>query len=1045
MSNNSQKNYKQVTISSFFKTKEVKEVVNDSPSFKNVSLNQFKKVKEKHQPLKRLAANDDIIIDSEISDNLPPNKRRNIYKNYHNALQKFKFSVNNSSTSDKEDKTTSIEKNDTTKIKTTPQLNKKSLINVKDLSKFSSNIQSSPQQSPVKSLKKKNFTPLEQQYLEIKEKNPNMLLAIEVGYKYRFFDEDAFTVSKVLGVVCYKDHNFYSAVIPVHRLMIHLRKLVRFGYKVGIVNQLETSAIKAESSSKNKPFVRELTKIYTKSTFIDDISYDNDSSLENQSLSSTLVCIYENNKKNPSALIEKTQISIVSIDLSAGSVIYDSFEDDFTRNILETRLIHMQPSEMFLPNTLSFETEKLISNISVNGIGFSNETIRIERSDTAFKNVEEAYHEIQKFYSENTYLEKILPLLDEFKNGKQYNSNILICINALLIYLKDFKLESVLCIPNNFSSFEQKNYLTLNGNTLTNLEIFRNTKENNSLGTLFQLIDHTSSKFGRRLLKKWVERPLLDLNLLKERTDAIDELINGQITHTYNFERLKNLLHTIPDIEKALCHIFYKRCSLSELVDTLLAFKKISETFPEDELVCTISSPLLKDIISSLSIPHLLSKYLDKINISSAKENDVLNFLNDIKPYPRISEYKEVIENIKKELDDHLKEIRKKIHKPNLEYITVSGIEYLLEFRNTQCKSLPVDWIKINNTKTFSRFRTPFIEKKLKEKDLYSEKLLLECNLAYKTFLNHFTEDYESFKQVVNKLSIFDCLLSLSVVASQPGYVKPVYAEENVIEVREGRNPITEVNKDTYVANDILLNNENKCMIITGPNMGGKSNYVRQVALIVVLSQIGSYVPAEYAKLGLFDGIFTRMGAQDNIMKGQSTFMIELQETSNIMKYATSKSLIILDEFGRGTSTYDGIALAYSTLSYLLEHINATTLFITHFSSIGSLENKFPQCHNYYMNYVEDKEENESKIIFLYKIVQGITHKSYGINVAMLANLPKEITDLAEKKSKELETSIQNNIDKKKLYYSQVLFKRLYKTGLKDMSLEELYHYLNLI
>ncbi|OUM58700.1 hypothetical protein PIROE2DRAFT_15965, partial [Piromyces sp. E2] len=281
---------------------------------------------------------------------------------------------------------------------------------------------------------------------------------------------------------------------------------------------------------------------------------------------------------------------------------------------------------------------------------------------------------------------------------------------------------------------------------------------------------------------------------------------------------------------------------------------------------------------------------------------------------------------------------------------------YLLEFRTTQCKNLPVDWIKINNTKTFSRYRTPFIEKKLKEKDLYNEKLLLECNLAYKDFLNHFTDDYENFKNVINKLSILDCLLSLSTVAAQPGYVKPIYTEENIIEVREGRNPITEVNKTTYVPNDILLNNENKCMIITGPNMGGKSNYVRQVALI------GSYVPAEYAKLGLFDGIYTRMGAQDNIMSmfkslnGQSTFMVELQETSNIMKYATPKSLIILDEFGRGTSTYDGIALAYSTLSYLLENINATTLFITHFTAIGSLENKFPQCHNYYMNYVEDKE-----------------------------------------------------------------------------------------
>jgi len=197
MSNNNQKNFKQVTISSFFKTKEV---VNESPSFKNVSLNQFKKVKEQSQSLKRPVANDDIIINNAITDNLPPTKRRNIYKNYHNALQKFKFSVNNNSNSDKEDKTTSFEKNFTTEVKATSQTNKKTLINIDDLSKFSSNIQSSPQQSPVKPLKKKDYTPLEQQYLKIKERNPNMLLAIEVGYKYRFFDEDAFVSFKFIYI-----------------------------------------------------------------------------------------------------------------------------------------------------------------------------------------------------------------------------------------------------------------------------------------------------------------------------------------------------------------------------------------------------------------------------------------------------------------------------------------------------------------------------------------------------------------------------------------------------------------------------------------------------------------------------------------------------------------------------------------------------------------------------------------------------------------------------------------------------------------------------
>lgn len=355
---------------------------------------------------------------------------------------------------------------------------------------------------------------------------------------------------------------------------------------------------------------------------------------------------------------------------------------------------------------------------------------------------------------------------------------------------------------------------------------------------------------------------------------------------------------------------------------------------------------------------------------------------------------------------EHLEELKSSTCMNDLKFVTVAGIEYLIEVANTKTKKVPNDWIKISGTKAVSRYHNKYIIHQLKEREQYRELLFLTAEKAYKDFLVEISEQYEHFRSVVSSLAHLDCLLSLTVTASQSDYVKPVFtteqeSDETKIEVVDGRHPIVERLSSTYVPNDIHFSGTQKAMILTGPNMGGKSSYIRQIALIAIMGQIGSYVPAKSATLSILDAVYTRMGASDNMMRGESTFMVELHETSEIMKYATRKSLVILDELGRGTSTHDGQAIAYAVLKHFVQQIKPITLFVTHYPSLGKLVKTFPdQVRNCYMSYLEDKDGTGmyymlqgflaccwsnlllsidfGNIVFLYKLVDGIAMNSYG-------------------------------------------------------------------
>lgn len=355
-----------------------------------------------------------------------------------------------------------------------------------------------------------------------------------------------------------------------------------------------------------------------------------------------------------------------------------------------------------------------------------------------------------------------------------------------------------------------------------------------------------------------------------------------------------------------------------------------------------------------------------------------------------------------------------------LQYSSISGISYQIEVRKSDLKKVPHDWIKLSQTKMVSRFRSPEGFKLVQELEKCKEQLDLECERAFKEFIGRVVgnDNYEKYRMVVQAVAQLDCLMSLAAASSQPHYVRAEYVDEPCLEIVQGRHPMVEQHLlDRYVPNDTNLScQKERALILTGPNMGGKSSYVRQVALIAIMAQVGSYVPADSARLGILDAVYTRMGAYDNIMSGESTFKVELKECADIMKNATRRSLVILDEIGRGTGTMDGVAIAYAVLSYFITDIKALTLFVTHYPSLAEFEQTYlGAVKNYHMGFIEHQTatgsddtaaESHSEITFLYTLVAGIAHKSYGLNVARLAGIPESIIESANIQSAQLESDV---------------------------------------
>lgn len=836
------------------------------------------------------------------------------------------------------------------------------------------------------------LTPLDQQIKELKFKNMDKLLVVRVGYKYKCFAQDAIIASRVLhiklvpGKLTLDDSDpqdlhhkqFAYCSFPDSRINVHLVRLVTQNLKVGIVEQVETSALKKYSadSLKSTVFERKVTTTVSKATYGINNTVDSDEKRILGDISSIWALDAECRDDGT------YYYWLVSVDLNNGEVIHDEFEEQtHSTNQLELRMRYLEPVELITYRNLPDPIIRVLQRAN-------NNSLRMEYRKEA-----------------------VLPQLEELKQCLDLPAETFKLLSALFGCLEDYKNEELLLISSNYKPFSSKTHMLLNSNALESLDIFTN---GGGKGSLFWVLDHTRTAFGYRQLREWISKPLLNRTDIEDRLNAI-ECVKEEINNIF-FESLNQILKNTPDLLRTLNRIAYGRTSRKEVYFFLKQLSLFGNHFSthsayinaeirSSNSVVYHRSKLLSNLLLEMAnflgnsqMPYLMSM----INVSAVMEKDIERHvtgffnLNNYDNSELIIQRQREIGTVQDELNEELHKVQKILGRPYLKY--KDEVDYLIEVRNSQLKNLPPDWVKVNNTKMVSRFHTPNIIKLVERLRYHKDMLYNEAEIEYKRFLRKITEEYQLLKKFIRNIGTYDSLLALAATSCNANYVRPIFKEGRpYINAANARNPVIESLDVNYVSNDIKMSEKDgRVLIITGPNMGGKSSYVRQVALLVVLAQIGSFVPADHLELSVFDNIFTRIGAYDNLLRGESTFKVELLELMHIIKNCTSNSLLLLDEVGRGTSTEDGKAIAFTVLHYFLT-LNECPfiLFTTHYSMSG-LPNPGMLRH-YHMNFVEERKpgENWPSVVFLYKLKEGFAHNSYGLNVARLANLNKNIINRA--------------------------------------------------
>ncbi|KAM1783770.1 hypothetical protein FF1_041896 [Malus domestica] len=934
---------------------------------------------------------------------------------------------------------------------------------------------------PPSSNQPAKFTPLEQQVVELKKRHPDVLLMVEVGYKYRFFGEDAEIAARVLGIYAHMDHNFLTASVPTFRLNVHVRRLVSAGYKVGVVKQTETAAIKAHGSNRAGPFDRGLSALYTKATLeaAEDVGGKEEGCGGD---SSYLACVVDKSVsvENMDGGVEsgvEVKIGIVAVEVSTGDVVYGEFDDNFMRSGLEAVVLSLSPAELLLGEPLSKQTDKML-------LAFSGpaSNVRVERvSRDCFKD-SGAFAEVMSLYEnmeggDLTDHPKVNTDVKEQSNkhlgieGFMNMPNMAVQALALTIHhLKQFGLERILHLGASFRPLSSSMEMTLSANALQQLEVLKNNADGSESGSLLQSMNHTLTIFGSRLLRHWVSHPLCDRTMISARLDAVSEIAEsmGSSISPHNIEQLdvedsfatnlnqeltyilSSVLTTLgrsPDIQRGITRIFHRTATPPEFIAVIQAIlyagKQLQQLQIKEEgskgntRGKSVRSELLRKLIltaSSSTVVGKAAKLLSALNKEAADKQDLLNLIISDGQFPEVAKARKEVQLANEKLDSLISLYRKQLGMRKLEFLSVSGTTHLIEL--TLDVKVPSNWVKINSTKKTVRYHPPEVLTALDHLALASEQLTVVCRAAWDSFLSGFGKDYAEFQAAVQALASLDCLHSLAVLSRNKNYVRPmfVYDDDPVqIHISSGRHPVLEtILQDNFVPNDTDLEADGEyCQIITGPNMGGKSCYIRQVALIAIMAQVGSFVPASSAKLHVLDRIFTRMGASDSIHQGRSTFLEELSEASHILHNCTSRSLVIIDELGRGTSTHDGVAIAYATLNHLLQQKRCMVLLVTHYPKIAHIRTEFPGLvEAYHVSYLTSnrdmgstgiQSENQD-VTYLYKLVPGVSERSFGFKVAELAQLPssciRRATVMAARLEAVVSSRTRNRDDKKWLLKS---------------------------
>lgn len=795
------------------------------------------------------------------------------------------------------------------------------------------------------------LTPMMQQYLETKKAYQDCILFYRLGDFYEMFFEDAITASRELEITltgknCGQEERAPMCGVPYHSVDGHLNKLVSKGYKVAICEQVE--------DPKNAKGIvkREVIRIVTSGTNLNPQTLDD-------TKNNYLVCV----------TYFPGKIGMSVADVTTGDYYLTELEDI---RRLQDEINKYAPSE-------------LICNEQFFVSGYDIEDLKNRLNVSVYSLAPHYFDEdgCKKLLMKHFGVSSLQGLgIEDFPVG-------LIAAGALLQYLYEMQKTSLSHFTHIYPYLTSK-YMLLDSSTRRNLELIETLREKQKKGSLLGVLDRTKTAMGGRLLRKYIEQPLIDKDKIKKRLDAVEALCKKSVDR----EELREYLNAIYDLERLIGKVSYKTANPRDLI----ALRNSLAMLPSlRTILVDFDAPLLQEIYANMDplddIHRLINDAIKEEPSIALKEGGIIR-----------EGFHETIDALRKAKTDGKKWLaaleeedreRTGIKNLHIKYNKVFG--YYFEVTNSYRDQVPEDYVRKQTLTNAERYTTPRL-KELEDSVLNAEDKLF--SLEYDLFCeirDAIAAEVERIQKTARAVARLDVFTSLSFVAEQNHYVRPSLNEKGVIDIKEGRHPVVEqmIRNDMFIANDTHLDDKKHCIaVITGPNMAGKSTYMRQVALIVLLTQIGSFVPAEKADIGIVDRIFTRVGASDDLASGQSTFMVEMNEVANILRNATPNSLLVLDEIGRGTSTFDGLSIAWAVIEHISNRklLGAKTLFATHYHELTELEGKMDNVNNYC---IAVKEKGDD-IVFLRKIVKGGADKSYGIQVAKLAGVPDMVIDRAK-------------------------------------------------
>ena len=817
------------------------------------------------------------------------------------------------------------------------------------------NSEKEPGLSKVKEEKSVNETPLMKQYNQIKAKHPQALLLFRVGDFYETFGEDAIITARILGIVLTNRNNGGSklelAGFPHHSLDTYLPKLVRAGQRVAICDQLEDPKM-------TKTIVkRGVTELLSPGVSFNDQVLDQKKN--------NFLCALHFNKKD---------FGVSFLDVSTGEFLLAQGNKEHIDKLIQG----FEPSEIIYSKNHSGDYREWF--------GEKYFTFRME--DWIF-NPEYANESLNKHFGTRS--------LKGF--GVENLDCGIIAAGAILHYLSENQHNNLGHIRA-ISRIEEERFVWLDRFTIRNLELISSPHENAK--TLADVMDDTRTPMGGRMMKRWILMPLKDQNPINERLNAVQSLKEDHEIRSELIERFKN----IGDIERLISKVAVGKINPREVVQLKRTLEQLK---PIKDLLSGSKSPLLKKIVDQLNpcdklIEMISSTIADDPAVQIGKGDVIKGGANE-----ELDELRKILRNGKEYLEDLQNRESEKTGIPSLKVAFNNVFGYYLEVRNTHKDKVPEEWIRKQTLVNAERYIT-------EELKIYESKILnaedsihaIESRL-YQDLVLSMADYIQPIQHNAFLLAQTDCLCSFATIAIENNYNRPTVNQGYSIEIKDGRHPVIERQMkigEEYIANDLILNREDQQIImITGPNMSGKSAILRQTALICLMAQMGSFVPAATAELGILDKVFTRVGASDNISSGESTFMVEMNETASILNNLSDRSLILLDEIGRGTSTYDGISIAWSIAEYLHEFpkAKAKTLFATHYHELNEMTNQFKRIKNFNVSV----KEVGTQILFMRKLVEGGSNHSFGIHVAKLAGMPVEVLKRAESILKELEKEHQ--------------------------------------